>query len=141
VTRGDWAQCEAVFAPDAIWEAPTLALRYESRESFIETLKATTFETLIQTPHSPVVRLTSVDRAEATTTIHEMSRGVTAMGSELAATGEQLNVDMYGIYHDDVARIDGKWKFTHRLFVPFYMTNGSVTGDVLTPRSGLLRSD
>ena len=41
------------------------------------------------------------------------------------------------IYYDDVARIDGQWKFTHRLFVPFYLANGCVTGDVLTRRAEL----
>jgi hypothetical protein len=142
VTRADWAQCEAVFVPDATWEAPLLGLRYESRDSFLETLTATTtFDLLIQVPHSPVVRLTGPDQARATTTIHEMNRGVTETASELGASGAEINVDTYGIYYDDVARIDGEWKFTHRRFVPFYLSSGGVTGDVLTRRSELSRSD
>ena len=35
VTRADWDQCEAVFAPDAVWESP-LGLRFESRAAFLE---------------------------------------------------------------------------------------------------------
>jgi len=47
--------------------------------------------------------------------------------------------EQYGIYFDDLARIDDDWKFTHRLFVPLYVGAGCVTGDVLTQRSDLLR--
>jgi hypothetical protein len=138
VTRADWPQCEAVFTPDAIWESPRLGLRYESRDSFLETLRATTtFDLLIQTPHSPVVTLIGADQAQATTTIHEMNRGVTETKSELGDSGAQIDVDTYGIYYDDIGRIDGEWKFTHRRFVPFYLESGCVTGDVLTQRSKL----
>ena len=139
VTRADWPQCEAVFAPDALWESPPLGLRYASRDSFLETLRATTdYDLLIQTPHSSVITLTGADQAHATTTIHEMNRGVTDTKSELGDSGTEINVDTYGIYYDDVARIDGEWKFTHRLFMPFYLESGCVTGDVLTQRSKLL---
>jgi SnoaL-like domain len=141
-TRADWEQCESVFVPDAVWECPLLGLRYESRAAFLETLRATTTsDVLIQTPHSPVVTFVGADQAKVTTTIHELNRGVTPSDSELGAKGSPLNMDMYGIYYDDVARIGGEWKFTHRRFVPFYMSNGSVTGDVVTARSELLRSD
>jgi hypothetical protein len=68
-----------------------------------------------------------------------MNRGVTETASELGDSGAQINVDTYGIYYDDIARTDGKWKFTHRRFVPFYLETGRVTGDVLTQRSKLLR--
>jgi hypothetical protein len=87
-----------------------------------------TYDLLIQTPHAPVVTLTGADRAAATTTIHEFIRD-----------GAGANFEQYGIYYDDVARIDDEWKFTHRLFVPIYAGSGCVTGDCLTPRSALLR--
>jgi hypothetical protein len=142
VTRADWQQCESVFVADAVWEAPLLGLRYDSRAAFLETLRATTAsDVLIQTPHSPVITFTGADEARATTTIHELNRGVTPSDSELGAKGSPINLDMYGIYYDDIARIDGEWKFTHRLFAPFYMSSGTVTGDILTSRSALLRSD
>ncbi len=141
VTRADWVQCASVFAPDAVWEAPTLGLRYESAGSFIDAIKTTGFEVLIQTAHSPVVTLMGIDRAKATTTIHEMNRCVTAVSSELAAAGEVLNVDMYGIYYDDISRIDGEWKFVRRVFVSVYTAPGAITGDVATTRSDLARPD
>jgi hypothetical protein len=51
-----------------------------------------------------------------------------------------MNLEQYGIYFDDVAKIDGDWRFTHRLFVPLYIGPDCVTGQVVTPRSALLRS-
>ena len=137
LTRADWKQCESVFSPEAIWESPALGLRYESREAFIEMLEGTsTAEFMIQTASSPVINLLGSDKAQATTTVQEMMRGVTAV-----LTGEVLNSTLYGVYYDDIARIDGEWKFTHRLYVPIYAETGALTGDVVTPRSGLLRAE
>jgi hypothetical protein len=140
VTRADWEQCEAVFAPDAIWESPAMRLRYGSRGAFLDVLRETsTSDLLIQTPHSTVIKLIGSDEAEATTTVHEMTRGPGVDDSAYGAKGTEINFEQYGIYFDDIARIAGEWKFTHRLFVPIYVRAGSVTGDVMTPRSGLLR--
>jgi SnoaL-like domain len=141
VTRADWDQCEAVFAPHAVWESP-LGLRFESRAAFLEILRSTTSnDLLIQTPHSSVITLTDTDQAKATTTIHELSRGVGPADSKLGKAGTELNVEQYGIYYDDLARIDGEWKFTRRVFVPVYISVGSVNGDVFTQRSALLEPD
>jgi hypothetical protein len=133
VTGADWQQCEALFSPNAIWDSPQLGLRFQDRASLIEMLTATTaYELLIQTPHASVITLTGADQATATTTIHEFIRG---------AAGAEPNLEQYGIYYDDVARIDGEWRFAHRLFVPIYAGTGRVTGDLRTPRSALLRPD
>jgi SnoaL-like domain len=140
VTRADWQQCEAVFAPDAIWESPILGQRYDTRAAFMEILMATsTSDLLIQTPHSSVITLTDADHAQATTTIHEFVRGMAIADSTIAEAGTESNFEQYAIYFDDLARIDGLWKFTHRLFVPIYVGRGCVTGDLLTQRSALLR--
>ncbi len=137
VTRADWAACEAVFAPDVIWESP-LGLRFEGRDAFLEMLRETTSnDLLIQTSHSPVITLTGPDRASATTTVHELSRGIARADSDLGAAGAEVNVDHYGLYYDELARIDGEWKFTHRVFVPVYTRTGDVTGHVFTPRTAL----
>ena len=37
--------------------------------------------------------------------------------------------DRYGIYHDGLAKFDREWKFTERIFVPFF-TATDVVGDV-----------
>jgi hypothetical protein len=142
VTRADWGQCEAVFAPDAIWESPAMGTRFEDRAAFLEVLKATaTSGVLIQTASAPVIRLTGPDRAQATITVHELVRGATVIDSTYGAEGAELNFEQYGVYFDDIARTGGEWKFTHRLFVPIYMCAGCVTGDVVTQRSALLRPE
>jgi hypothetical protein len=144
LNRADWEQCESVFARDAIWESPALGLRFENADSFVEMLRGTsTMEFLIQTPHAPVIRLVSADKAHATTTIHERMRGLTPVDNTAldVQTGGQINQELYGVYYDDVTRIDGEWKFTHRLFVPISVATGAATGEAVTPRSGLLRPE
>ncbi|MBV8177862.1 MAG: nuclear transport factor 2 family protein [Mycobacterium sp.] len=96
VTRADWDQCEAVFAPDAVWESP-LGPRFESRAAFLEGMRRTTSNDLfIQTPHSSVITLTGPDRATATTTLHELFRGVVPADSKLGEAGAEINIDQYG---------------------------------------------
>jgi len=144
VTRADWQQLEALYAPEAIWEIPALGLRYDGVTALVEMLQETsTFDVLILTPHAPVISLIDSDHAQATTTIHEWMRGVSPVdttGPDIKK-GQQANREFYGIYYDDIARIDREWKFSHRLYVPIYTGEGCVTGDVLTPRSGLLRPE
>jgi hypothetical protein len=36
------------------------------------------------------------------------------MKSELGEGGSEINVDIYGIYYDDIARLDAECKFTLR---------------------------
>jgi hypothetical protein len=139
VTRADWAQCEAVFAPDAVWES-NLGVRFTSRADFMETLRQTSsYDLLIQTPHSSVITFTGADHAKATTTIHELVRGTASADTAFGESGTETNVDHYGVYYDDFARTCGEWKFTRRVFVSFYVQGAAVTGDVFTPRSALLR--
>jgi hypothetical protein len=133
VTRADWQQCEAVFAPDATWESSALGIRCEDRASFMEILRATSsHDLLIQTPHSSVITLIDAQHARSTTTIHEFIR---------EAAAAENNLEHYGIYFDDLARVDGRWRFTHRVFQLIYVGRGCVTGDLVTPRSALLRRD
>jgi hypothetical protein len=143
VTRADWDQCLGVFAPDAVWESPGMGMRFDTPAAFIGLLTQTssTSELLIQTAHGPVINLIGSDRAESTTTVHEMTRGVVVGETSYGEEGSHINFEQYGIYFDDIARIDGEWRFTHRVFVPLYVSSGSVTGDVLTQRTALLRPE
>jgi ketosteroid isomerase-like protein len=137
VNRADWEQVRSVYADHAVWESPALGMYYATAQEFCDMLAqtSTTSELLIQTTHSTVVRLTSPDAATATTTIHEMSLGKSlvegALGSQV---GEEVNMEDYGVYYDDIERFDGQWLFVHRLFMPLYVRMGAVTGDVMTPR-------
>jgi hypothetical protein len=116
-------------------------MRYESARSFREFMAEAgtpTLELLIQTAHAPVVRLLGMEQAQATTTIHEVVRGVQQTDNFFGEAGALVNFEQYGIYYDDLTKIDGQWKFTHRLFVPIHVRPDCVTGEVLTPRSSLL---
>jgi hypothetical protein len=140
VTRADWAQVEAVFAPDSVWESPLLGLRFESARSFLDLLRTSTDnELLIQTVSAPVIRLVGPDRAEATTTVQEIVRGVSSTDSALGPAGSASNFVQYGIYDDEIARLDGEWKFTHRYFVPLYVSPGVVAGQAIALRASLVR--
>jgi hypothetical protein len=140
INRADLAATEAVFAPDAIWESPLLDLRFESAREFCEFFARSTAQQdlLVQTPHCPVIRLLSADSAQATTTIHEFSRATAAEDGTFGPKGTEINLQDYGIYYDEVARLEGEWRFTHRVFVPIYFEPGAVTGDVPIERSRLL---
>jgi hypothetical protein len=96
VTPADWRQCETLFAVDAVWESPA-GLRFENAKSFMDFLKPTTsYDVLIQTPHSSVVTPTGVDQASATTTIHELTRGVGLADSEFGEAGAEINLEQWG---------------------------------------------
>ena len=138
VTRADWEETEALFTPDAIWEIPALGLRSEGAPTIRAFLAETiAYDLLLQTAHSPVIRFLGPGQAQTTTTIHELVRGEVLQNSAFASAGTPVNIEQYGIYHDDVAKLDGEWRFTHRLFVPVYLRDEGVTGQVVTPRSAL----
>jgi hypothetical protein len=81
-----------------------------------------------------VIDLLDGQRARATTTIHEMILGTNAAAGVFGDAGAAVNVDQYGIYHDELEKADGVWRFTHRLFVPFLIGTGSLGGDVVSER-------
>jgi hypothetical protein len=142
VTRAAWQQCDRLFSANAVWESPLLGLRFESRAEFLEFLQGTSaYDLLIQTSQASVISLHGTDQATATTTIHELTRGAGLADTQLGGAGAEVNVEQYGIYYDDLARIDGEWKFLHRLFVPIYVNAAGVTGDVFATRSALARPE
>jgi hypothetical protein len=140
VTRADWDQTEGVFAPDAIVEISSpFDIRLEGSKRIREFLSDATrgSELLIQSAYSPVVHLLDANHARATATIHELSRGVTAVTTNFAEAGTAVNYEQYGLYYDEAAKIDGEWKFTHRLFQPLYQGPDVLTGTVIAARSRL----
>ena len=137
VTRADWQQVEAVFAPDALWESPLLGMRYERASDFLDLLKASESELLIQTASTPVIRLVDPDHAVASTTTTEVVRGTAGGDSALGEAGEPIDIVQYGVYEDEIARVDGEWRFTRRCFVPLYIDQGVVNGQVIAQRASL----
>jgi ketosteroid isomerase-like protein len=139
VNRADWDDTIKLYAPNAVWESPVLGMRFETAAAFVDNLRNSTPTTdiLVQTASSPVITLVDDNFARATTTIHEFCRGTTAEDGPFGPPGSEINFEDYGIYYDEITRLDGEWKFTHRLFVPIYLGPGCVTGDVTTPRENL----
>ena len=131
VTRGDYEHTATLFAPDAIWEEQG-GMRFESAREFIDYLVegSASLELLIQTPHSSVIEFPESGRAKVSTMIREIVRGVGGGRSALDEAGIELNVDRFGIYHDELNKFGSEWKFTRRTFVPFFTAMGSVIGEV-----------
>lgn len=140
VNRGDLAAVRSAYADDARWEIPLFGFRSDTADEFIEFLRVTTAtaELLVQTPHCPVITLLDRDAARATTTVHEFTRGTAAEDGPFGPAGTETSEQHYGIYYDEVARLAGEWKFTHRVFVPTYLEPGYGTGHVLIERARLL---
>ena len=136
VTRADYEQMATVFAADAVWESPILGMHFESAREFIDFQieGSTALDVLIQTAAGPVVELLGPDRAAATTNIREIIRGTHTVDGVWGPAGSESNTDQYGIYFDEVNKIDGAWKFTRRVFVPILIASGAVVGDITTAR-------
>jgi len=140
VNRGDLETMRTLFADDAVWEEPLFDLRQDSADGFVEFFRHATAkaELLIITPHCPAITLLSSNSAQATTTLHEFTRGTPPEDGSFGPEGAEVNFQHIGIYYDDIALIDGSWKFTHRLVVPIYLESGAVRGEVVAKRASLL---
>jgi uncharacterized protein (TIGR02246 family) len=136
VTRADYEQMATVFAPDAVWESPILGMHFESAREFIDFQieGSTALDVLIQTAAGPVIELLGPARATARTNIREIIRGTYTIDGVWGPAGSESNTDQYGIYFDEVNKIDGEWKFTRRVFVPILIASGTVVGEITTAR-------
>ena len=126
VNRRDFEAMAKLYQADAVWESPTLGLRFEDNASFIDFLVNTSgaLEILYQEANNPVVELLDDHTAQASTSIHEMAR-----------TGDGgFNLDQYGMYFDDFVQTDDGWRFRRRAFVTVLSAQDVVSGDVLTPQ-------
>ncbi|TML63978.1 MAG: nuclear transport factor 2 family protein [Actinobacteria bacterium] len=101
-TRGAWDEFEALWTRDA-----RVVGARAIRESVISSLEGEDF--LVQMTHGSVITLHSETHASATTTIHAIAR----------RQGEH-DVANYGIYYDELAKVDGVWKFAQRRLQPIY---------------------
>jgi hypothetical protein len=144
VTRGDAAQLESVFTDESILEiGEPFNLRHVGIDSIRELVVggSASLDFLVQTASNPVIRLLGADRARATTTIYEMVRGPSNADTGLGDAGTAMNVAQYGVYFDDIVKIEGEWKFAHKLFRAVYCEIDRLDGTVLAPRAELMRAD
>jgi SnoaL-like domain len=142
-TRADWDQLEAVFAPDAILEvASPFDFRAEGAANIRATMSAGSdrLDFLIHRVDSIVIDLQSNERAEATSTFHEIGRG-TSPNPDGTGTDVLLDWFQYGVYYDDIVKLDGAWKFSRRYGQPLlYVGDNAVPGDRIAVRTELVRS-
>ena len=136
VTRADYEQMATVFAADAVWDSPILGMHFETAREFIDFQAAgsTSLDVLIQTSSNPAIELLGPDRATATTNVREIIRGANSQDGPFGPAGNEINVDQYGIYFDDISKLDGAWKFTRRTVVPGLIAQGTIQGDIVTTR-------
>jgi hypothetical protein len=142
MTRADWEQHEALFAPDIVLEtAPPFTITLRGRDELIDRCKfnSTRVDFMIQMSHSWVVTLLGPDSARATSTTHELARFKEEVGPLTFADGTvSSNFEYVGIYYDNFVKIDGRWLFAKRFCQPVYAKFGGLDGPTIMGRDGLL---
>src|SRR5262245_26869780 len=129
LNRDDWDAYEALFTSDAVWELSSpWGFKIEGARAIREVISKLVAkgDFIVQTNHSTVVTLLGADRASATTTIRETSRGK-----------DGRSATHLGIYYDNLVRVPGGWKFQHRFFQSVYYDETPLTGRVDAARSDL----
>ncbi|HEY6530752.1 MAG TPA: nuclear transport factor 2 family protein [Acidimicrobiales bacterium] len=130
-SRGDWETFATLWAPDAVWEVgQPVGSRVEGAEAIIDVASGNVDDNdfLIQMAQTTVVRLGGDGTAWATTMIHA-----------LAHREGRHSVTNYGIYFDDLVKLDGQWKFSRRLLQPVYSEAETFTGTIPITRDELRR--
>jgi uncharacterized protein (TIGR02246 family) len=128
-TRGDWDGFEDLWTSDALWEVgppvnSTVRGASAIREELIATLENQ--DLFVQMTHDPIVTLHGDDRASATTMIHALAR----------REGHHQIVN-YGIYYDNLVKLDGTWRFARRHQQPVYLDDRPLPGHVAISRADL----
>jgi TusA-related sulfurtransferase len=120
-SRGDWDVFATLFTADAVWEvAAPVDSRVVGAEEIVRTARTNVDaeDFLVQMTHGAVITLHGDDRASSTTTIHA-----------IAKRQGHHDVTNYGIYYDELVKIDGAWKFSQRRLVPVYSDTTPHAGD------------
>jgi ketosteroid isomerase-like protein len=139
LTRVDAAQFETLWMPDAVWEvAPPTNIRVEGYEQIRDAIFSAVdrFEPWIQVAHNPVITLLDDAHARSTTTMHEIGKWRDPAAG--AASRYRGDVNLYGIYYDDLVFDGNRWRFATRRFVPLCTVTGVADVHATTPRHPLL---
>jgi hypothetical protein len=132
-SRGDWNQLESVFLPDARWElGPPLDVALVGPRAISDQLRSQcdAQDFFLQMTHDSLVTVIGADRATSITTIHALARHE-----------GQVQVQSYGIYYDELTKVDGAWKFASRRLQPIFMDLGELTGPAPVSRADLHARD
>ncbi len=128
-TRGDWDGFEELWTDDAVWlVGHPVNSRVQGAGAIKEELMATleNQDFFIQMTHDPVITLEGEGRASATTLIHALAR--------LEGHHQVTN---FGIYSDELVKIDGSWRFSRRTQQPVYIDTSPLPGQPFVSRADL----
>jgi hypothetical protein len=107
VTRRDFDALAAVFTPDAVWDVTGgTKLRFEGAELVPGIRGVVEKSNFLAQVHSPAIVEVDGDRANTRVTALEVG--------EIQAYG--LRFEQFGIYEDDLRKVDGRWLFQERRF-------------------------
>lgn len=97
----------ATFAPDGVWEVPGAGLALTGHEAILAAAKGITgtLEYMVQL-NSPAIIVVDGDRATAHSIIRECGK----------YAGKQLNLEVLGVYDDELVRLPEGWRFAKRRF-------------------------
>jgi ketosteroid isomerase-like protein len=135
LTRGDLEQFASVWMPDAIWEVlPPISHRVEGYDNIRKAIcgSVDAFEFYVQLSHNPVITLLGGGRATATTTVHEIGKRPDGVVSAGLIPGD---VELYGVYTDELVRSEEGWRFAKRTFKALFYGNAQLPVEVATPRN------
>ena len=127
-TRGAWDEFEALSTPDTRWDQdPPIDKHLVGARAITEDVSTSLpkLDFFLQMPHNPVVDLAGPDRATATTMIHAVGRS------------KDFSFTNYGIYYDELTKIDGRWKFAARRLVLVYTDPTPHAGTVALSRADI----
>lgn len=127
VTRGDLTTVEALWVPDGVWEesAPVdiRIVGAQAIRAHVASMDAVDF--FVQMTHGAVVTLHGEDRATSRTTLQSFARVPGASFTNL------------GIYYDELALVEGQWKFARRRLQNIYVETEPLKGVVTTARADI----
>jgi ketosteroid isomerase-like protein len=125
INRQDWVALAPLFAQSAVWETSggPVALRFEGRETVLGALQGmiSSLDFLLQSLSTIVIDVRG-DRASARVSLSELGRDKQGQG-----------MANHGFYFDDLARVDGEWRFLRRAFRFRYTEQAAVNGQVFMP--------
>jgi ketosteroid isomerase-like protein len=127
-TRGAWDEFEALSTPDTVWDQDhPIDKHLVGARAITEDVSASLpkLDFFLQMPHTSVVDLVGDDRATATTMIHAVGRS------------KDFSFTNYGIYYDELVKLDGRWKFASRRLVLVYSDPTPHSGTVAVSRADI----
>lgn len=106
-TRRDWAQVEATFMSDGIWEVPALGTFHQGWAAMQPAMAGfvAQMDYFIQI-NSPAIIEVSGDSAAARSTIRECGK----------FSGRDEALEVMGVYSDELVRTAAGWKFARKTF-------------------------